>query len=68
MDVRKNQFNLTGNYLVLVHAVTLLANFMVSTSFPVGKEIAFAMEPGVLMLLRFVLAALVMGLFVHLHH
>ena len=53
---------------MLVHAVTLLANFMVSTSFPVGKEIAYAMEPGVLMLLRFVIAALVMGVFVHAHH
>ena len=68
MNVRKNQSNFTGNNLVLVHAVTLLANFMVSTSFPVGKEIAYAMEPGVLMFLRFMLAALVMGIFVHLHH
>ncbi len=51
-----------------VHAITVLANLMVSTSFPVGKEIAHAMEPGVLMLLRFALAALIMGVFVYFRH
>ena len=51
-----------------VHAVTLLANLMVSTSFPVGKEIAHAMEPGVLMLIRFIVAALLMGLYVQVRH
>jgi len=51
-----------------VHAVTLLANLMVSTSFPVGKEIAHALEPGILMLIRFVVAALVMGVYVYFRH
>jgi drug/metabolite transporter (DMT)-like permease len=51
-----------------VHAITLLANLMVSTSFPVAKEITHAMEPGVLMLLRFALAALIIGVFVHYRH
>jgi drug/metabolite transporter (DMT)-like permease len=50
--------------IATVHAVTLLANLMVSTSFPVGKEIAYALEPGVLMLIRFVVAALLMGIYV----
>ena len=51
-----------------VHAITLIANLMVSTSFPVGKEIANALEPGVLMLLRFGLAALIIGIYVHFRH
>ncbi len=51
-----------------VHAVTLLANLMVSTSFPVGKEIAHALEPGVLMLLRFAVAALLMGVYVYFRY
>ena len=51
-----------------VHAVTLLANLMVSTSFPVGKEIAHALEPGVLMLIRFVVAAALMGVYVYFRH
>ncbi|MEE8172694.1 MAG: DMT family transporter [Alphaproteobacteria bacterium] len=54
--------------VMAVHAVTLLANLMVSTSFPVGKEIAHALEPGVLMLLRFALAALLMGVYVYFRH
>lgn len=51
-----------------VHAITLLANLLLSTSFPVGKEIAHALEPGVLMLLRFALAALIMGVYVYFRH
>jgi len=51
-----------------VHAITLIANLMVSTSFPVGKEIANALEPGVLMLLRFGLAAIIIGIYVHFRH
>ena len=51
-----------------VHAVTLIANLMVSTSFPVGKEIANTLEPGVLMLLRFGLAVLIIGIYVHFRH
>ena len=51
-----------------VHAFTLLATLMVSTSFPVGKEITHALEPGVLMLLRFALAAAIMGVFVHFRY
>jgi len=53
-----------GVGLFQVHALTLLANFLVSSSFPVGKAITHGFEPGVLMLLRFVLAALLMGAFV----
>ena len=51
--------------VLAVHAITLIANLMVSTSFPVGKEIANALEPGVLMLLRSGLAALIIGIYVH---
>ena len=54
--------------VLAVHAITLIANPMVSTSFPVGKEIANALEPGVLMLLRFGLAALIIGIYVHFRH
>ena len=53
---------------MLVHVITLIANLMVSTSFPVGKEIANALEPGVLMLLRFALAVLIMGIYVYFRH
>ena len=54
--------------VMAVHVITLIANLMVSTSFPVGKEIALALEPGVLMLLRFALAALIMGIYVYFRH
>jgi len=54
--------------VLAVHAVTLIANLMVSTSFPVGKEIANTLEPGVLMLLRFGLAAFIIGIYVHFRH
>ncbi|MBT3929065.1 MAG: DMT family transporter [Rhodospirillaceae bacterium] len=68
MNDRSNSLKPAASGLMAVHAVTLFANLMVSTSFPVGKEIAHAMEPGVLMLLRFVLAALIMGVFVYFRH
>ena len=53
---------------MMVHAITVLANLMVSTSFPIGQEIAHALEPGVLMLLRFGSAAIMMGVYVHFRH
>ena len=68
MSTRPTSPTLPAGGLIAVHAITLLANLMVSTSFPVGKEIAHAMEPGVLMLLRFALAALIMGVFVYFRH
>ncbi|MDP6588536.1 MAG: DMT family transporter [Alphaproteobacteria bacterium] len=54
--------------MTAVHAITLLANLTVSTSFPIGREIAHALEPGVLMLLRFAVAALIMGAYVHFRY
>lgn len=42
----------------LVHAMMLLAAALVSTSFTVGKAIAAGMDPAVLTLVRFIIAAL----------
>ncbi|PPR21893.1 MAG: hypothetical protein CFH38_01273 [Alphaproteobacteria bacterium MarineAlpha10_Bin1] len=68
MNDRPNSLELAAGGVMAVHAVTVFANLMVSTSFPVGKEITHAMEPGVLMLLRFALAALIIGIYVHFRH
>jgi len=45
--------------LWLVHAMMLVAAALVSTSFTVGKAIASGMDPAILTLVRFVLAALI---------
>ena len=57
-----------GSRLYQVHVLTLLANFLVSSSFPVGHAITHGFEPGVLMLIRFVMAAVIMGFFVGLRY
>ncbi len=59
---------LSARGVMAVHAITVLANLMVSTSFPIGQEIAHALEPGVLMLLRFGSAAVMMGAYVHFRY
>ena len=45
-------------HLWLIHALMLLAAGLVSTSFTVGKAIATGMDPAVLTLVRFIIAAL----------
>ena len=52
-----------GSQIIHVHGLTILANLLISTSFTVGHTIAYAFEPGVLMLIRFAMAALIMGIF-----
>jgi len=57
-----------GSQIIHVHGLTILANLLISTSFTVGHTIAYAFEPGVLMLIRFAMAALIMGIFVQLKY
>jgi len=44
--------------LIKVHALMIMASFLVSTSFTVGKAITHALDPAVLTLIRFVLACI----------
>ncbi len=51
-----------------VHALMVLAAILVSTSFVVGKGIADGLDPAVLTLVRFVIAALLFAPYVHRSH
>ncbi|MBJ26292.1 MAG: EamA family transporter [Rhodospirillaceae bacterium] len=59
------EYKNSDSTILHVHALTILANLLISTSFTVGHAIAHAFEPGVLMLVRFAMAAIIMGVFVY---
>ncbi|MBI4183035.1 MAG: DMT family transporter [Proteobacteria bacterium] len=44
-----------------VHALAVLSTALISTSFPVGEAIAKGLDPAVLMLVRFILAAAILA-------
>lgn len=54
--------------LWLTHGLMLLAASLVSTSFVVGKAIAEGLDPAVLTLIRFLLAALLFSPYIHVNH
>lgn len=62
--VRSLKENNISSGIIHVHALTLLANFLICTSFSVGHAITEGFEPGVLMFMRFALAAILIGAFV----
>lgn len=51
-----------------VHALMVLAAILVSTSFVVGKGIADGLDPAVLTLIRFLLAAVLFAPYIHRRH
>ena len=51
-----------------VHALMLLASFLVSTSFVVGKAITHGLDPATLTLIRFITAALLFAPYIVLKH
>jgi drug/metabolite transporter (DMT)-like permease len=64
----KNKAQQHNKQLWLVHAMMLLCAVLVSTSFTASKAIAHSMDPAVLTLLRFVIAALLFLPYVQYKH